>query len=87
MNENDPCMGQPCTITEADLINAVISIIDARRVFSNGGPTTEDCEKLKKVSADNCSKETKETVINFMMKFGKLYKKRFSCTYRGFMDI
>ena len=70
-------MGDRFTIRETDLFDAVISVINTRRPYSSDGPTIDDCENLKKIIACNCSKKTKETVVDFMLKFGKSYKKDF----------
>jgi hypothetical protein len=76
MNEIEPCIGKKFIITEADLIKTVISVRRDRGIFPNDdGPTRIDCQNLKKISSDSCSEETKDILINFMLKFGKIYKK------------
>jgi len=73
----NPCLGRFFTISESDLIRTVIQVRDERGVFPDDGPTREDCENLKNISSVNCPEETKDIIINFMLKFGKLYKKAY----------
>jgi len=77
MNEIETCIGKKFTITEKDLLQTVISVKGDRDTFPDEGPTTEDCQNLLKIPADDCSEETKKVIIQFMLKFGKLYKKDF----------
>ncbi len=77
MIENPQNVNRVFLIKENPFIDEAISVIKSLKFLSTGGPSIEDCEKLKKISSGKCSKETKETIITFMKKFGKLYKKDF----------
>jgi len=85
MNDRDLCIGKKFTVTEQNLLRTIISVRDERRrdIFPHDGPTDEDCKNLLRISTENCSEFTKNTVVNFLLKFGKLYKKDFQMLIDG----
>jgi len=73
MNENNTGIEKEI-IVSSDLIQTVIEVKKERE---KGISTQADSEKLIKISPENCSEEAKNDIIDFMLKFGKVYRKDF----------